>query len=87
MHERPTSNPPTHLMAISRSEIAFVADLDDARRLAQALDPAADDPGLEAFAADILAGRVLVVRRERMLVLDATGADAAPRLCSLAEVG
>lgn len=83
----PSASPPSHLLAIPRSEIAFVVDLDDARRLAQELDPSASGPGLEQCAADILAGRVLVVRCDRLPALDAAGLDSTPRLTSLAEVG
>jgi hypothetical protein len=89
MHEpsSSSSSTPTLLLAIPRSEVAFVADLDDARRLAQELEPAATGPRLEQRAADILAGRVLVVLRAPTLALDAVGSDAAPPLASLAEVG
>lgn len=88
MHDHlPSSTPPGLLLAIPRSEVAFVVDLDDARRLARELAPSAAASQVEQRAEDILAGRLLVVRRELLPALDAAGSDQAPFLVSLAEVG
>lgn len=87
MHDLTSPSPPAHLLAIPQSEIAFVVDLDEARRLARELDPTAEEASLEQRASDILAGRLLVVRREPLPALDAAEAHSVPQLTSLAEVG
>lgn len=73
------------LLAIPRSAVAFVLDLEDARRLAHELECSASAAELEQQAADIFAGRVLVVRREAPLALDPASPERAPLLCSLME--
>jgi len=72
------------LLAIPRSAVAFVPDLDDARRLAAELDPSATPTELEHRAHDILCGQLLVIRRDAPLPFDAEALDYVP-LCSSSE--
>ncbi len=73
------------LLAVPRSAVALVLDLDDARRLAAELEPAATPAELEARASEILAGQLLVIRREQPVPLDMPSPQQAPRLGSLME--
>lgn len=71
------------LLAVPQSDVAAVHDLEAARRLACELDPTATSTELDARADDILAGRLLVIRRGTLPVLDVASADGAPLLSSL----
>lgn len=84
---QPRSRTPRHpgpaLLAVPRSQIAQVFDLEDARGLARELDPLADPSQIDERATDILEGRLMVIRSRRALVLDAPDLDGAPTLTSL----
>jgi len=80
---RTLCNPSSALLAVPRSQIAQVFDLEHARALARELDPLADPSQIDERATDILEGRLLVIRSPRTPALDAPDLDGAPTLTSL----